>query len=64
LGARGQRIPELEDRVVYKASSRTARAMQKNPVSINKKQTTTKENKGPGALLVMISFESRKRKGP
>jgi hypothetical protein len=43
LGGRGRRISEFEARLVYKVSSRTARATQRNPpVS---KQNKTKQNK-------------------
>jgi hypothetical protein len=35
-----QRQPEFEASLVYKVSSRTARATQRNPVSKNKKQKT------------------------
>ena len=43
LGRRGRRISEFEASLVYKVSSRTARATQKNPVST--KQNKTKQNK-------------------
>jgi hypothetical protein len=33
LGGRGRQISELEASLVYKVSSRTARAIQRNPVS-------------------------------
>jgi hypothetical protein len=36
LGGRGRQISELEASLVYKVSSRTARATQRNPVSKNK----------------------------
>jgi hypothetical protein len=36
---RGRRISEVQDSLVYKVSSRTARATQRNPVS---KKTKTK----------------------
>jgi hypothetical protein len=39
---RGRRISEFEASLVYKVSSRTARAIQRNPVSKKKK---TKKNK-------------------
>jgi hypothetical protein len=39
LGGRGRRISELEASLVYKVSSRTARATQRNPVSKTNKQT-------------------------
>jgi hypothetical protein len=42
---RGRRISELEASLVYRASSRTARATQKNPVSKKKNKKTKKQNK-------------------
>jgi hypothetical protein len=47
LGSRSRRISEFEaSLVVYRVSSRTARATQRNPVSENKtKQNKTKQNK-------------------
>jgi hypothetical protein len=42
LGGRGRRISKFKASLVYKMSSRTARAVQRNPVS-NK----TKQNKTP-----------------
>jgi hypothetical protein len=46
LGGRGRRISEFEASLVYKVNSRTARAIQRNPVSKNKtKQNKTKTNK-------------------
>jgi hypothetical protein len=38
LGGRGRRISEFEASLVYKVSSRTARATQRNPVSKNQKK--------------------------
>jgi hypothetical protein len=46
LGCTGRGISELEASLVYRVSSRTARATQRNPVSKNKtKQNKTKQNK-------------------
>jgi hypothetical protein len=45
-GGRGRQISEFEDSLVYKVSSRIARATQRNPVSekqTNKQTTTTKD---------------------
>jgi hypothetical protein len=42
LGGRGRWISEFKASLVYKVSSRTARAIQRNPVS---KQNKTKQNK-------------------
>jgi hypothetical protein len=43
LGGRGRQISEFEASLVYRVSSRTARAIQRNPVS--EKQNKTKQNK-------------------
>jgi hypothetical protein len=42
LGGRGRQISEFEASLVYKVSSRTARATQRNPVS-KKKEKKRKE---------------------
>jgi hypothetical protein len=43
LGGRGRRISEFEVSLVYKVSSRTARATQRNPVSKNKNKKQNKK---------------------
>jgi hypothetical protein len=46
LGGRGRQISEFENSLVYRVSSRTARAIQRNPVSkTTTTTTTTKTNK-------------------
>jgi nicotinic acid phosphoribosyltransferase len=45
LGGRGSRISEFEASLVYKVSSRTARATQRYPVSKNQKKKKGKERK-------------------
>jgi hypothetical protein len=46
LGGRGRRISEFKASLVYKVSSRTAKATQRNPVLKNKtKQNKTKQQK-------------------
>jgi hypothetical protein len=45
LGGRGRQISEFEASLVYRVSSRTARATQRNPVSKNKKQNKTNKQK-------------------
>jgi hypothetical protein len=45
LGGRGRWISEFEASLVYKVSSRTARATQRNPVSKNKNQKKKKKKK-------------------
>jgi hypothetical protein len=46
LGGRGRQISEFKASLVYKVNSRTARAIQRNPVSKNEtKQNKQKKNK-------------------
>jgi hypothetical protein len=45
LGGRGRQICEFKASLVYKVSSRTARAIQRNPVSKTNKQTNKKKKK-------------------
>jgi hypothetical protein len=45
LGGRGRQISEFEASLVYRVSSRTARAIQENPVSEKKKKKERKEKK-------------------
>jgi hypothetical protein len=47
LGGRGRQISEFEASLVYKVSFRTARAIQRNPVSKNKKQTNKQTKTTP-----------------
>jgi hypothetical protein len=42
LGGRGRQISEFEASLVYRVSSRKARATQRNPVSKTKTKTKTK----------------------
>jgi hypothetical protein len=44
-GGRGRQISEFEASLVYKVSSRTARAIQRNPVSKNKKTKQKRKEK-------------------
>jgi hypothetical protein len=44
-GGRGRRISEFKASLVYKVSSRTARAIQRNPVSKKKRKTNKQTNK-------------------
>jgi hypothetical protein len=45
LGGRGRRISEFEASLVYKVSYRTARAIQRNPVSKKKKKPKKEKRK-------------------
>jgi hypothetical protein len=50
LGGRGRQISEFKASLVYKVSSRTARAIQRNPVLKNK----TKQNKMKVGTIINI----------
>jgi hypothetical protein len=54
LGGRGRRVSEFEASLVYKVSSRTARAILRNPVSRKPKNKTNKQTnkKFPGGAKV------------
>jgi hypothetical protein len=58
LGDRGRRISEFEASLVYRVSSRTARATQRNPVSKNKtKRNKTKQtNKKQEEFIVTVHW--------
>jgi hypothetical protein len=45
LGGRGRQISEFKASLVYQVSSRTARAIQRNPVSKNQNQNKNKNKK-------------------
>jgi hypothetical protein len=55
LGGRGRRISEFRDSLVYKVSSRTARATQRNPAS-KTKQNKTKTNNN---IFYFLGLNSR-----
>jgi hypothetical protein len=58
LGGRDRRISEFKACLVYKVSSRTARAIQRNPVSKQtNKQTNTKNNKTKKKNAWVIGYE-------
>jgi hypothetical protein len=52
LGGRGRRISEFKASLVYKVSSRTARAIQRNPVSKKKNSN----NGDDGDIVIIESF--------
>jgi hypothetical protein len=59
LGGRGRWISEFEASLVYRVSSRTARATQRNPVSKHQKRKKKKERKEkePGSCLTHTSSQ-------
>jgi hypothetical protein len=60
-GGRGRRISEFKASLVYKVSSRAARAIQRNPVSKNK--TNKQTNKNHDKTSLAQSLESDHSKG-
>jgi hypothetical protein len=53
LGGRGRCISEFKASLVYKVSSRTARATQRNTVLKNKTTTTKKQEQNQKELLLI-----------
>jgi hypothetical protein len=64
LGGRGRWISEFEGRLVYRLSSRTARAIQRNPVSKNKKQKNKQTNQKPKTAITTTKNHRIKLCGP
>jgi hypothetical protein len=54
LGGRGRRISEFEASLVYRVSSRTVRAIQRNPVSKNKKHKKPETTKEVSSVLPRV----------
>jgi hypothetical protein len=59
LEARDRQISELEASLVYKVSSRTARAIQRNPVSKNKTNKTNKKTNQPNKQTKLEKKKNR-----
>jgi hypothetical protein len=55
LGGRGRQISEFKTSLVYRVSSRTARATQRNPVSKNQNQKQAKTKKTT-ATKIQVKF--------
>jgi hypothetical protein len=55
LGGRSRRISEFEASLVYRVSSRTTRAIQRNPVSKNKQTKNQKKPKTKQKKLEIIA---------
>jgi hypothetical protein len=53
LEGRGRQISEFEASLVYKVSFRTARAIQRNPVSKNQKKRKEKKKKNVSSILCL-----------
>jgi hypothetical protein len=61
LGGRGRWISEFKASLVYKVSSRTARATQRNPVS-KKQKTKTKQQQQQQQQKTQKTNKTKKRK--
>jgi hypothetical protein len=60
LGGRGRQISEFKVSLVYRVSSRTARAIQRNPVSKNKQnKNKTKQNKKIYIVIMTVNIKSQ-----
>jgi hypothetical protein len=57
LGGRGRWISEFEASLVYRVSSRTAKATQRNPISKNKNKTTTTTKRNNRTNRKLWKFE-------
>jgi hypothetical protein len=57
LGGRGRWISEFEASLVYKVSSRTARATQRNPVSKNKQTNKQQQQQNQKAVTPALCEE-------
>jgi hypothetical protein len=68
LGGRGRQISEFKATLVYRVSSRTARATQRNPVSKNQKSKQTNKNKDimdfTGKWMELENIQSEVSKTP
>jgi hypothetical protein len=63
LGGRGRRISKFKASLVYRVSSRTARAIQRNPVLEKKKEKKRKEKKRKEKKRKEKKRKEKKRKG-
>jgi hypothetical protein len=60
LGGKGRRISEFEVSLVYRVSSRTARAIQRNPASKNKNKNKNKKQKTKKKEFVYLVSSTKK----
>jgi hypothetical protein len=59
LGGRGRRISEFEASLVYRVSSRAAKATQRNPVSKNPKKKKKKKKKKKRKKFHLLCYGGR-----
>jgi hypothetical protein len=58
LGGRGRRTSEFETSLVYKVSSRTARTIQRNPVSKKTNKQTNKQTNNNKKKKIMRGWKN------
>jgi hypothetical protein len=58
LGGRGRQISEFEASLVYRVSTRTAKAIQRNPVSRKKKKSHRPENSIRNRIHLSAAFKT------
>jgi hypothetical protein len=61
LGGRGRRISEFEASLVYKVSSRTARATHRNPVSKKPKKKKKKRKEKKKTVLKNVKMRKTQK---
>jgi hypothetical protein len=54
LGGRDRRISEFEASLVYRVSSRTAKAIQRNPVSKKKRKEKKRKRKANAKIFMAV----------
>jgi hypothetical protein len=59
MGGRGRQISEFEASLVYRVSSRTARAIQRNPVAKTNKTKQTNKQRNNKKEIVLVLQRSR-----
>jgi hypothetical protein len=64
LGGRGRRISEFEASLVYRVSSRTARATQRNPVLKKQKKKRKEKDKNADTRSMLMLLILIKIMGP
>jgi hypothetical protein len=57
MGGKGRQISEFEVSLVYRVNSKTARTIQRNPVSENQKEKGKRKEKGNAALSSFLDHE-------
>jgi hypothetical protein len=59
IPALGRQISEFEANLVYRVSSRTARAIQRNPVKKKEKKKKKRKGRTLGYIIIIISNKEK-----